>query len=858
MKKVRRLYKQFQPQSYVLRIDPDRETRTITGTVTVTGVKAGRPSQRITLHQNGLKIRRATIVKHDKRGDEEVAVNRINHQATLHEVRLHTDTLLYPGAYTVTLEYSGTITDSIHGVYPCNYEIDGRRTALIATDLESHHAREVFPCIDEPEAKATFDLTLVSPLHELAISNTPAASTEEKDGKLITTFQQTPKMSTYLLCFVYGDMHYKETTTKDGVVVRVYATRNHTPAALEFALETAKRGIEFFNYYYRVPYPLPKCDLVALPDFSAAAMENWGLITFREPFLLAEPKTASQSSREIIAMVICHELSHQWFGNLVTMKWWDDLWLNESFANVMEYLATNKLFPEWGIWNTFVTNEGLAALRRDAIAGVQAVKTEVNHPDEINALFDPSIVYAKGGRLINMLMRYIGEEDFRKGLSTYFQKHAYGNTTGNDLWAALSSASGKDIAAFMDPWLEQPNYPVVSVDQDRTTLKLSQQHFLMDMTKTDRQRTWPVPLLGTVPEIPSLLNGSETVIALRQPDHIRINKDAVGHYLVHYARPEHAAALASLIDTKALNESERLMLLSDSSMLSRAGMQSFARTLELLDHYRAEDSEPVWDIMSLIIGDARRFENSTPKLEQPLKALVRGLIQAQYERLSWEEKPGEPSPDIKLRATILGLGVYSEHPAITARALELFKSYKTDQSAVSSELRSIVFGAAVRNAAAGAFDYLLNLEETTANVDLKQELLGALTTTRSANEGKQLLTRLTDTKKVRLHDVDHWLVFLMRNRYTQEDAWNWLRDNWQWIENQFSTDKSFDYFPRYAASALNTRVRMEEYKAFFTPLTHWTQLSRNIEMGIEELENRIAWLERDCGDVKKYFSQYQQ
>lgn len=858
MKNVRRLYEYFQPSHYALSIDPDRDSRTITGTVTITGLKRGRPSQRLTFHQNGLKITSAHIVKHDKHGDQDIAVARINHHQNFNEVRLHTDTLLYPGNYSVTLEYTGAITDSTHGVYPCYYEQDGERRCLIATDLESHSAREVLPCIDEPEAKASFILTLTSPKGETALSNTPIKTQIEQDSKLITTFEQTPKMSTYLLCFVYGDVHCKETQTKDGVLVRVWATPNHSPASLEFGLENAKRGIEFFNDYYGVPYPLPKCDLVGLPDFAAGAMENWGLITFRESCLLAEPQTSSQSGREVVALVGNHELSHQWFGNLVTMKWWDDLWLNESFANVMEYLSTDALYPAWHAMDAFVTNEGLAAIRRDSIAGVQPVKSVVHHPDEIGALFDPSIVYAKGGRLLNMLRTYIGEQDFRKGLTAYFKKHAYANTTGDDLWQALSAASGKDIGSFMRPWLEQSNFPVLVVDQQGAQATISQQHFVADMAKSEPDRHWPVPLLGTAPEIPALLSEASTTVKLSSPDYIRINKNATGHYIVHYKQPEHAAAMAALAETKALHESERLMLLSDSAMLGRAGMQSYVCTLELLSHYAAEDSEPVWDIMSLVIGDTRRFESSMPELEAPIKAAVRTLIQAQYERLGWDEKAGEPSQDIKLRATILGLGVYSEHPAITEHAIELFAAYQHDQAAVASELRGIVFDAAIRNSVPGAFDYLLQLEEKTSNVDLKSELIGALTSTRSIPEAEQLLGRLQDQTKVRLHDVDHWLVFLMRNRYTQEPAWQWLRDNWQWIEDTFSTDKSFDYFPRYAASALNTRQCLEEYRAFFTPLQHWPQLSRNIDMGIEELENRIAWIERDAHDVKDFFTARQQ
>jgi aminopeptidase N len=852
-KKVRRLFASFQPKHYDVFIDPDRETKNIRGEVTLTGQKTGRPSQRLTLHQNGLKITSAKIIRHDKKGDQEIAVARINHQKTQDEARIHTASLLYPGSYTITYSYTGVFDDTIHGIYPCNFVIDGKHKSLIATDLESHHAREVLPCIDEPEAKATFKLTLASPVGETALSNTPAESQIEKDGKLHTTFETTPRMSTYLLNFIFGEMQSRETRTKDGVEVRVWSTKVHPPAALDFGLQVAKRGIEFFNEYYGVPYPLKKCDLVALPDFSAAAMENWGIITFREAFLVADPATASQSSRELIALVAIHELSHQWFGDLVTMKWWNDLWLNESFANVMEYLGTDALYPDWHIWNTFVAQEGLAAFRRDAIAGVQAIKTEINHPDEINTIFDPSIVYAKGGRLLNMLMNYLGEGDFRRGLKLYFDKHAYGNTTGDDLWAALGQASHKDIPGFMNPWLERSGFPVLHVEQHGTSLSVSQAHFTLDPAKVNHNLFWPVPLLATAAEAPDLLDKKHIEVKLKSADYVRLNQGAVGHYIVHYANPEHATSIAQQVESKALDQPERLILLSDSALMARAGIQSFAATLELLHYYAKEDSEAVWDIMSLVIADARRFIDTLPALEEPLKALVRRLIEFEYRRLGWKEQDGESSQDTKLRATILALGIFGEHPSITKKALELFEAYKKDPAIVSSELRSVVLVAAVRSSHPGAFDYLLKLEEKTTNVDLQQELMAALASTHSAKEGLILLGRLKDPKKVRQHDVITWASSLLRNRYTQGDAWEWVRDNWEWIEKIFGKDRGYDYFPRLSAAAFNTRKLFEEYKTFFEPKMNQTALKRNIAIGIEELESRVAWLERDVSAVEQFF-----
>jgi aminopeptidase N len=541
------------------------------------------------------------------------------------------------------------------------------------------------------------------------------------------------------------------------------------------------------------------------------------------------------------------------------MKWWNDLWLNESFANVMEYVAVDALFPEWHVFNSFVANEGLSAFRRDSIAGVQSIKTEVKHPDEISSLFDPSIVYAKGGRLLNMLRNYVGDKNFRAGLTNYFTKHQYGNTTGDDLWQAIGQASGKDIASFMNPWLEKSGYPLVTVEQTQhdtaSTIKISQHHFLIDPSKEDG-RLWPVPLLANTEVIPALLETPEVVVEASS-DFVFLNQGSVGHYIVRYSNPAHVEHLAQQVHDGTLSEVERLILLSDSSMLARNGADSLASTLRLLDYYKDEASEPVWDIISLTIGDCRRFEYSDPALEEQIKAKLRSLIETQYQRLGWEEKPGEPSQDVKLRATILGLGAYADHPEIKAHALELFEDFKKtgpEKATVPSELRGIVFTTAIRNNAPDAFDYLLKLEESTANPNLKQELLGSLSATRSTEQGALLLERIKDINKVRQQDVDHWLVCLMRNRYNQEQAWQWMRDNWGWIEKLFAGDKSYDSFPRYAASTFNTRERYEEYKAFFGPMATQPALALNIKLGIEELQSRIAWIERDLQAVADYFN----
>jgi aminopeptidase N len=855
-KSVPRLYQSFQPAAYDLAINLEQTDMKFTGTVTITGRKVGRPSKRLTFHQKFLNVTSAQIIAKDKKGTREITVERINQQKSFDEVRIHADEMLYPGEYTITLEYHGQITAGMTGIYPCFFKNNGKEDALIATQFESHHAREAFPCIDEPEAKATFDLTLTTETGVEVLGNTPIKKQENSGGKLVTTFDTSPRMSTYLLAFVFGHMHAKTTKTKRGTDVSIWATVAQPADSLDFALDVAKQSIEFFEDYFNVPYPLAKADHVALPDFSSGAMENWGLITYRERVLLAYPGETSQSTREQIAMVIAHETSHQWFGNLVTMKWWDDLWLNESFANMMEYQAVDAMYPDWHVWDTFVAAEGLSALRRDATPGVQAVKTEVHHPEEISTLFDPSIVYAKGGRLLYMLKNYIGEEAFRKGLSAYFTANAYKNTEGSDLWKALSISSGVDVADFMNPWLERPGFPVISVEQDDKTLSLRQEHFSDNPEKADKERVWPVPMFATDKIVLPVLDEPAIKDDHTGSDIVRINTEARGHYIVDYKTDKQKEALISMVKDGTLTNAERLMLLNDSSMLARAGYQSYADTLKVLEAYADESSDPVWDIMSLIIGESRRFVDQDDALEAKIKAYIRKLIVKQYARLGWEEKQGESPADQKLRATIIGLGAYSEDPAITDRALKAFEDYKKNPAGLSSEIRAIVFGVPVKQGNKDAFNYLIKLHDETHNSELKADISAALTTTHSSDDASLLLERLKDADLVKPQDADRWLVYLMRNRFVRETAWDWMVNEWPWIEKTYSNDKSYDYMPRYAASVCNTREWADKYKGFYEPKQDQIVLRRNILIGIEEIENRIKWLKRDLKAVQIFFSNY--
>lgn len=853
-KSVRRLFESFAPSNYDLSLTPDIKSMTFRGSVTIHGRKKGAPSKRLTFHQNGLTITAAAAVRHDKKGDQPVEITRLNHHNTFHEVRLHSEQPLYAGEYTVTLDFEAPITRGMTGLYPCFFQKDGEEHILLATQLESHHAREVFPCIDEPEAKATFGLTLTHDAELTALGNTPIATQTIADELATTKFETSPIMSSYLLAFVLGEIHAISGKTNSGVDVNIWGTVAQPASSFEFALDSAIRSIEFFEDYFGVPYPLPKADHIALPDFSSGAMENWGLVTYRESVLLLYPETASQSSRETIATVVAHETSHQWFGNLVTMKWWDDLWLNESFANMMEYAAVDAIFPDWHIWNSFIATEGLSALRRDAVPGVQAVRTPVHHPDEISTLFDPSIVYAKGGRLLYMLRSYIGDDAFRAGLTAYFQKHAYGNTTGADLWAALSEASDKDVAAFMNPWLERSGFPVVSVKSEGDKIALSQQHFLDDQSKIDATRIWPVPLFGATGD--TLLDKAQhTVSASKLSSLGTINTGARGHYIVHYTDLAQRERLATSVSDGKLDVPDRLMLLSDSAMVGRAGLGSFSDTLRLLSSYADETSETVWDIMSLVVADAKRFVDSDPSIEPKLKALIRDISAKELERLGWDEKSDESTDDQKLRGTIIGLNSYADNEAVMTHALELFERYRAGEaSPISTELRGIVFGATVKANVDGAVDWLIEQYKTTHDSDLRQDIAGSLSATRESTVAQRLLSLVQDASTVKPQDADRWVFYLLRSRYVGDLAWDWMEQHWSWIEQTYSHDKSYDYFPRFAAGVVNTPAKAAKYEAFFGSKADIMTLQRNIEIGRAEIIARLAWLERDLPAVQQFFT----
>lgn len=831
MQKVSHLIDQFTPSHYDLALDLNRNERRFNGTVTMTG-ELTKDSSTISVHAKDLSISSVSI------DNQEIEWQTgVNDEITLTPSQPSKDKL------EVTITFSGKITDAMHGLYPCYYEEDGVKKELLATQFESHHAREVFPCIDEPEAKATFDVRLTTETEISVLGNMPVASQQTKDGKLYTTFDRTPRMSTYLLAFVTGDLQHKTAKTRGGVEVNVWATKAQPADSLDFALDTSVKVIDFFNDYFDTPYPLPKCDYVALPDFSSGAMENWGLTTYREIALLVDPKISSISSKQYVALVVAHETAHMWFGDLVTMKWWNNLWLNESFASLMEYIAIDAIYPEWNMWLEFSTSEPIAALRRDSIDGVQPVQTDVNHPDEISTLFDGAIVYAKGNRLLRMLQQYVGDDVFQRGLKQYFKDFAYKNTEANDLWNAISKASGQDITSMMNTWISQPGYPVVHMTRDGDQVTLTQEQFFVGPHQPS-ERLWPIPLNAGRDTAPKLLSEKSVTFTCAEP--VRLNVGDTAHFITHYDEATLQAITTAFDDLAPI---DRLPLIHEAVLLARAGEMSSSNLLPLIAAYENETNEQTWGMVAMAIGELKKFVEDNKEAETKLRQLSGKIAKKQYERLGWQQKPGESEEDTKLRNTAIGLTLYSEDPEALATAKRLYETQGLDN--LDSELRPTILCSVVRYGDEKIVDTLLQAHSTTSSSELKNDISVALSNTRQPDSIQKLLGAIKDSSIVRPQDAFRWFIYLARGRESRQATWQWLRDNWNWVEETFGGDKSYDDYPRYAASALVTRQQLQEYKDFFGPKKSIVALTRVIAMGTLEIEARVELIERDKVSVQQ-------
>lgn len=828
MSNVPRLYPQLEPTQYDITLDPDITSATFAGEVVITARLAA-ATDTITLHAADIDIKHATI------NQRSASYTYDEHQ----HVHLHAPQTLEPGTVTVAITYQGRINDTMHGLYRSSFQHEGVTKQLLATQFEPIHAREVFPCVDEPAAKAIFTLTVTLPQNFQAVSNTePAQQTTDEQGTT-TTFHPTPLMSPYLFALVAGELDYKESTTANDVTVRAYATPDKVDQTA-FALETATRTLDFFQEYFAIPYPLETLDLVAVPDFAAGAMENWGCVTFREALFLVDKEHTALFNQQHTALVIAHELAHQWFGNLVTMEWWTDLWLNEGFASWIEYLAVDELFPHWHIWEQFITHDQQEALHSDSLASSHPVEVPIDDPQEIDEVFD-AISYKKGASLIHMLHAYLGPERFRDGLRHYLDQYRYRNARTHDLWEALSDVCRTDIASFMAQWTENPYYPLLDVQQHSTGLTLEQTPFLLLDSKQPPEYTWPVPLNyqpgGSAEQ---LLTEAKTQLQSAPTDY-KFNRHQTGFYRVAYPDDRLQQLFERWRDYPTLDVAG---LIDDSFALSEAGQHPISQALERLLVFENATNYTLWSVIThnvlhawCALGDAVL----TP-------SYMRRLLDTQIARLGYESQDQDSPFDQLLRPKLLSLLARSAETETVNRLLEQWR----DGKAIAPDLRRVHYFAAGRFGTDADYQQLWQLYHESSSAEEKTRLVSGLCAPSNPDHIQQSLDAIS-SDAVRLQEFRIWLAHLFHNHDAKQLTWEWLQDNWTWVDQHFRSSHAYSDIPKLAATCFFTDEAAQAVQMFFQD----TMPRRSLEQAVERIRINARWRERDYDRLQTFAHKFQ-
>nr|WP_302425806.1 M1 family aminopeptidase [Limosilactobacillus mucosae] len=827
-----RFYEKFQPVHYDIYLDIDRAAKHFKG---ITTIKGNAVDTKIALHQKFLNV---ASVQAD---GQDVPFSFSDRQEAIQLELPHS------GDVELKVVYDAKLTDTMMGIYPSYYTVAGQKKQLIGTQFETTAARQAFPGIDEPEAKATFSLAIKYDEQpgETIIANMPEDHVENG----VHYFQETVKMSTYLVAFAFGELQSKFAKTKSGVEIGVFSTKAHQPKELDFSLDIAKRAIEFYEDFYQTPYPLPQSYQLALPDFSAGAMENWGLVTYREAYMLLDPDNTTLNQKRLIATVITHELAHQWFGDLVTMKWWDDLWLNESFANMMEYVAVDALEPEWNVWEMFQTSEVPMALQRDATDGVQSVHVAVDDPAEIDTLFDGAIVYAKGARMLVMVRALLGDDAMRRGLKNYFAAHQYGNATGADLWQALGEASGMNVGQIMESWLEHPGYPVVEVKVEDGKLMLSQQQFFIGDGE-EKSRLWQIPLNANYNQAPAIFSEQSLVLGdyaqLRKQNGrpFRVNVGDNSHVIVKYDETLLNDILDHLDELGAIDQLQDLRLLAEGRQIS------YAQIVPLLSRFKDSRSGIVNEMLYHVANSLKNFVQPATKTERQLQQLFDQLSVKQVQRLGWLLQKDESNDDQLTRPIVLSAALYAQNRDTIKQAQALFDQYQDHLADLPADVRGLVLANEVKNyGSQELFDTLLADYQKTADAGFKQDICAALTKTQDDQLIAQLIDRFEDADTIKPQDLRAWFRGVLTNDHSQQAAWDWIQQEWSWLEKTVGGDMEFPTYITVISRIFKTSQRLAEFKRFFTPKENDPMLKREIQMDEKVIASRVELIESEQAAV---------
>jgi len=805
------------PINYRLTFEPDLKKFIFSGTETITA-DCKKSTNTISMNSAELKITSCNV---KSRGNLIKSTPILNEKKEELQIKLGEK---IKGKVLINIEFEGILNDRLLGFYRSQYQQNDKTKYLATTQFEAADARRAFPCWDEPEAKATFEISIIADNKFSAISNMPIKSKKKIGSKTIYNFGKTPIISTYLIYLGVGEFEYL-TGKIDKTQIRVVTTKGNKSKG-KFSLELGKKLLTSYEKYFGIKYPLPKLDLIAVPDFAAGAMENWGAITFRETILLYDPKTSSTRTKQFIAEVISHEIAHQWFGNLVTMKWWNDLWLNESFATFMATKFVDKFYPEWDLWDQFIEDAMNVAMGLDSLKTTHPIDVTVNSPAEIREIFD-AISYDKGGCILRMLEHYVGEPNFQKGLKKYLSDFKYKNAEGQDLWNAIGNASGMPVSSMVHTWLKQPGFPLIEVHQDGNILKLKQKRYLLESDKKFSKGLWSIPLsLGLENEISKKLFTKKSMS-------IKLPKNTVG-FVANYGRKGFYRVrydegilldLKMLVDEKRIPAIDRWAIQNDLFSLCVSGDEQVRNYLYFSDAYFNEDSylasvNVAHNLASLFF---RAFDE---KFVEEIRSYAVNYFRKILFNLGWEPKKSDKHTDALLRSFVISALGKMNDDEVTDEALRRYKKFLKFPSSISPDLIESICSIAAWNGNSKTHVELTKLYKNAKTMEEKLRFLGAM----CGFKDKKLLLKSLDfsqTPNVRSQNMQLPIMKVAANPYGDKVLWPWLKKNWKKLNKKMGHGNPL--FNRIVASISSVAddSMEKEIKTFFknnpTPGTERTQ-----------------------------------
>ncbi|KIH90371.1 aminopeptidase 2 [Sporothrix brasiliensis 5110] len=844
------------PKHYDVTLEPDFDKFTFEGTVII-DLDVVKDTSSVSLHTLEIDVHSVTVSSDGAAISSSPSVSYTEDTQT---TKIDFDGSLAKGTKAqLELSFTGQLNDKMAGFYRSTFKkADGSNGIMAVSQMEPTDARRAFPCFDEPSLKATFAVTLIADKHLTCLSNMDVASETEVQSKIsggakkAVKFNVSPQMSTYLVAFVVGELNYIE-SNDFRVPVRVYAPAGQNVENGRFSLDLAARTLAFYEKVFGIDFPLPKMDQIAIPDFAQGAMENWGLVTYRVVDLLLDEKTSGAATKERVAEVVQHELAHQWFGNLVTMDWWDGLWLNEGFATWASWYSCNVFFPEWKVWESYVSDTLQGALSLDSLRSSHPIEVPVKRADEINQIFD-AISYSKGSCVLRMISTYIGEDAFLEGVRRYLKKHSYGNTQTGDLWASLAEASGKPVDEVMTVWTKNVGYPVVTVTEKDDSIHLKQNRFLRtgDVKPEEDRILYPV-LLGIrtkegVDEEP-ILNTREADFKVSSKDFFKLNANHTSLFRTSYS-PERLAKLGEAAKEGLLTVEDRAGMIADAGALAISGYQKTSGVLSLLKSFNEESDFVVWnEIISRlsVVQSAWIFEDAA--IRDSLEAFQRDLVSAKAHKLGWTFSDSDGHIEQQFKSMLFGSAGLNGDKTIIAAAKDMFNRFMAgDTLAIHPNIRGSVFGMALKYGGKDEYDAVLNFWRTSQNSDERNTALRSLGRAKDPELIKRTLELLSG-KEVKDQDIYMPASGLRGHPTGIEALFTWMTENWDDLYKRLPPGLSMlGSMVSIMTSSFSRPEQIARVEAFFAD-KNTKGYDQALAQSLDAIRSKIAWVQRDGKDI---------